>query len=110
MWRSFFTISMEEDEEGGVGLVTESSRARRALQCRMLPARSCAIFNSVLPLALCLASDYSLGLASAGTYAAAAGASVCVDCGAGKLPHPPGLEEEEEEEVLFQNLEGQEEF
>jgi hypothetical protein len=46
MWRrrrrSFFTISKEEDEEGGVGLVSESSRARRALQCRMLPAPSCA--------------------------------------------------------------------
>jgi hypothetical protein len=60
-----------------------------------------------VPLPPC---DCLLGLASAGTYAAAAGASVCVDCGAGKLPHPPGLEEEEEEEVLFQNLEGQEEL
>jgi len=32
----------------------------------------------------------SLGLPSAGTYAAAAGASACVDCGAGKFPRPLG--------------------
>jgi hypothetical protein len=37
--------------------------------------------------------DFSLGLPSAGTYAAAFGASVCVDCGAGKFAHPPGSEE-----------------
>jgi hypothetical protein len=34
----------------------------------------------------------SLGLASAGTYAAAAGASACVECGAGKFPSPPGAD------------------
>ena len=50
--------------------------------------------------------DCSPGLASAGTYAAAAGASACVDCGAGKFPRPPGFVEE----VLVQILEGQEEL
>ena len=36
--------------------------------------------------------DCSLGLPSAGTYAAAAGASVCVDCGAGTFPHMPSAD------------------